>query len=181
VFERFTADGRSAVEDAVAEARRLGHRRVGTEHLLLALLGTDTVAGRALAGSGVDRAQAEHDLQSLRAPDRPDAGSLEVLGIDLDEVKRRVDDAFGPGALERTTAWLRSGSGRPRFIPESKKALELALREALALGHRAVGSEHILLGMLRDRHTVALELLGRQGVAVPAIRTAVLEQLRRTA
>ena len=88
-----------------------------------------------------------------------DAAALRAIGIDLDEVRRHLEETFGEGALERVT-WKRGRRWRKRcdgpsighipFTPRAKKVLELALREALALQHKRIGTEHILLGLIRS-------------------------------
>ena len=91
--------------------------------------------------------------------------ALAAIGIDLDEIRRRVEASFGPGALERG----RRGRGRHvPFTPAAKKALELALREALRLGDREIGAEHVLLGLLREGG--AARLLERVGARPAALR-----------
>ena len=125
----------------------------------------------------------------VRVPRRPaadvrrrlDAEALATIGIDLDEVRRQVEGAFGPGALERAR-WPRRCRPQGRrhatpFTPRAKKCLELALREAVALGHGYIGPEHVLLGILREGQGLAAALLLRQGIGQDAARTAVLMEL----
>ena len=89
-----------------------------------------------------------------------------MLGIDFDEVRRRAEEAFGPGALERTRAGRgRGGSGRIPFTSRAKEALELALQAALAREDKAIGSEHVLLGVLDQGANVGLVVLDHLGVA----------------
>jgi ATP-dependent Clp protease ATP-binding subunit ClpA len=185
VFERFTADAREVVVSAQEEARALRHTWLGTEHLLLALFRCDSVASRVLASLEVGREGVLTEYRGLTGPCDdplalpPDPEALATVGIDLDEVRRRVEEAFGPGALERTGAWQRSGS--LRFTPRSKKVLELALREARALGHGYIGAEHILLGLAHEGMGVAAQILRRFRATYPTLRRAVLEELRRPA
>ena len=158
MFERFTADARAAVVAARTEAKALGHERVGSEHLLLGVATTGGRAADVLArhGAGADR------LRGALSAGEPDAGALAAIGIDLDEVRRRVEASFGPGALERGR---RRRRGHVRFTAAAKKALELSLREALRLGDREIGAEHVLLGLLRQGGADAL-----LGGAAPEIR-----------
>jgi ATP-dependent Clp protease ATP-binding subunit ClpA len=84
--------------------------------------------------------------------DDEDAEALRLLGIDLDEVIRRIDqdlNAVGEASPQR----------RRRFARESKKVLELSLREALRLGDRFIGTEHVLLGLLRAADGTTLKML----------------------
>jgi ATP-dependent Clp protease ATP-binding subunit ClpA len=155
VFERFTPQARSAVVAAQDEARRLHHPRIGTEHVLVALLVEPVGAGgRALRRLGVDLEAARGELAgggfaptTSFAPEEAEA--LQSIGIDLDEVRRSVEDAFGEGALERAERrWL--ARGHIPFSPNAKKCLELSLREALRLGDKHIGTEHIALALCRD-------------------------------
>jgi len=118
------------------------------------------------------------------APD-DDAAALEAIGIDLEEVRRRAEAAFGPGALDRRTGRRQRrrgrcigplGGGIP-FTPRAKKCLELGLRQGTRLGHKYIGTEHILLGILREGQGLALELLRDQGVSSDGLQAAVMEEL----
>lgn len=169
MFERFTKAARAVVEQAVDEAGALGAEHVGPEHLLLGLAAAD--AG-VLDGLGLDYATLRADVQ--RSGGALDAEALASIGIDLGEVERRVEASFGPGAL-------RGRGGRVRFAPKSKKALELALREALALGDRGIGSQHLLLGLMRDPGERVRGLLAQHGVTPEAVRAAVLAARKRAA
>jgi ATP-dependent Clp protease ATP-binding subunit ClpA len=187
MFERFTDSARQATVEAQVVARRLGHGHIGTEHLLLGLLETDGIAAQVLRGLGVTPAAVEREVLAEvgRGPlGQGDAEALGAIGIDLDEVRRRVEANFGPGALQ----W-RPGRGcrgdRPRlghvpFTPRAKKVLELSLREALALKHRYIGNEHILLGLVREGEGLAMLVLVRLGAGPEAIRARVLDALRPT-
>ena len=94
---------------------------------------------------------------------------LESLDITVEEVRAQVARIVGQGD-EVTT-------GQIPFTPRAKKVLELALREALSLRHGYVGTEHILLGLLREGEGVAIAILERQGLASRAVREAVLGEL----
>ena len=99
------------------------------------------------------------------------AKALESLGLSLQEVRRQVIEITGHG--QDTPA------GRIPFTPRAKKALELSLREALALGHTYIGTEHLLLGMLREEHGIAARLLTGLGAGHDRVReqvTALLNQ-----
>ena len=190
MFERFTADARSVVTKAQAEARALRSERVGTEHLLLGLLSTGGSA-RVLEGFGVSATRVGEAVAREAGPvvagaPLSDAEALEVIGIDLDEVRERVEETFGPGALERPAGRQTRGS-RPwvsrhiPFTPGAKKVLELSLREALRLGHRSIGTEHILLGLVREGGGLGATILEQEGVRQEAVRRAVSAELDRTA
>jgi ATP-dependent Clp protease ATP-binding subunit ClpA len=169
MFERFTHDAREVVATAEREARELGHGRLGSEHLLLGVAVAGGPAGAALAASGATAAR----LRGLLAEAAP-AEALEAIGIDLGEVRRRAEAAFGPGALERGRA-RRRGMGSPRFTPPARVALELALREAIHLGDDHIGTEHILLGLLRAGDPAAIAPLERAGADPARVRAALLD------
>ena len=162
MFERFTKDARSAVVAAQEQAARLGHNRIGAEHLLLAVLADAASTGaRALVALG-----AEREALAAQVPGQleQDEAALLALGIDLAEVRRQLEASFGKGAFDAAAR----GSSRARHIPftrAAKKALENALREAIVLGHRRIGTEHIALGLLADQHGVARQLLAATGVS----------------
>ena len=187
MFERFTDRARKAVTDAQVVARRLGHGHIGTEHLLLGLLENDGIAAQVLSGAGVTRAEVEREILAEvgRGPlGAGDAEALGAIGIDLDEVRRRMEASFGPGALQ----WhpdpgcrgARPRFGHIPFTPRAKKVLELSLREALALKHRHIGTEHLLLGLLREGEGLAMLVLTRLGAGPQLLRARVLDALRST-
>jgi len=172
MFERFTESAREVVVRAQEEARTLGHEYIGTEHLLLGAAASDGATGRVLSAHGATP-------EALRAAIRDvigvgettlDGEALATLGIDLDEIRRRVEASFGPGALDRGRP---SRGGHMPLTPESKKALELALREAVRLGDRHIGEEHLLLGLLRDDGTGAAGMLRRAGADIARLREAL--------
>ena len=184
MFERFTCEARAVVEGAVREASDLGHGWIGTEHLLLALFAEDSVARRVLLASDVRKDDLLDEYRGLEGCDagnlrRPDPDALAAVGIDLDEVRRRAEEAFGVGALEETSAWR--GRGAPRWTPRAKKALQLAVRDAVALGHRHIGPEHVLLGLAWVHEGLAARLLARRGLRLAELRAAVEQAHRRPA
>jgi ATP-dependent Clp protease ATP-binding subunit ClpA len=188
MFERFTDRAREVTVDAQVVARRLGHSHIGTEHLLLGLLETDGIAAQVLSGLGVTPVAVEREIvrEVGRGPlGTGDAEALGAIGIDLDEVRRRMEASFGPGALHwHPDPHCRGDRPRPGghipFSPRAKKVLELSLREALALKHRHIGTEHILLGLVREGEGLAMLVLTRLGAGPQAIRARVLDALRST-
>ena len=94
---------------------------------------------------------------------------LGSLGVTVEEVRAQVARIVGPGE-EVTT-------GQIPFTPRAKKVLELALREALSLGHNYIGTEHILLGIVRENEGVAARILADFGAGPDVIRNAVVEAL----
>ncbi|MEE6308841.1 Clp protease N-terminal domain-containing protein [Plantactinospora veratri] len=193
MFERFTVQARDVVRGAVAARERLGHRNVGTEHLLLALLDAEksSVAGL-LNQAGVDAARVTEaiDRKVGRGTDElgdRDAEALRSIGIDLAAVRSKLEESFGEGALESPPArsarrglfggWDLSN----RFSGRAKKVLELALREAVQLRHREIGAEHILLGLLREGNGLAALVLTEAGLDLAELRRRTLDSLRRAA
>jgi ATP-dependent Clp protease ATP-binding subunit ClpA len=175
MFARFTPQARQAVVLAQEESARLGYPWLGTEHLLLGLLRQPgTPASNVLEGLGVTRASVERELIRTLGPSRgdrvlddEDERALRTLGIDLQEVRARVEDAFGPGAL---------GRARPRqcgwpMMPRLKQSLERAAREA---GRGSIGTEHLLLGMLQVRGALAAQTLQALGVSPDTVRASLL-------
>ena len=142
MFERFTDRARRVVVMAQEEARKMNHKYIGTEHLLLGLLAE---------GEGVA------------------AKSLGSLGIDLNSTRETVIETVGVGQQAPT--------GHIPFTPRAKKVLELALREALQLGHNYIGTEHILLGLIREGEGVAAQVLGQAEAGLQKIRQTVLTEL----
>jgi ATP-dependent Clp protease ATP-binding subunit ClpA len=142
VFERFTDRAHRVVVLAQEEARRLNHNYLGTEHILLGLVGE---------GEGVA------------------ARALESLGISLQAVRQQVEEIIGQGQ--------QAPSGHIPFTPRAKKVLELASREALQLGHNYVGTEHILLGLVREGEGVAAQVLVKLGADLNRVRQQVIQLL----
>ena len=141
MFERFTGRARHTVVLAQEEARQLKHNYIGTEHVLLGLLGEpDGYAGRVLTSFGITRDGAREEVRAM----------------------------VGTGADAPT--------GHIPFTPRAKKTLELALREALQLHHNYIGTEHILLGLIREGEGVAAVLM-KQHADLQAIRMAVLDSV----
>jgi ATP-dependent Clp protease ATP-binding subunit ClpA len=142
MFERFTDRARRVVVLAQEEARELQHNYIGTEHILLALLGE---------GDGV----------AFRVLDR--------LGMSVDGTREEVKAMVGVGAG--------APKGHIPFTPRAKKTLELSLREALQLQHNYIGTEHILLGVIREGEGVGAQILKQHSADLATIRTEVVDLL----
>ncbi|TQM65864.1 ATP-dependent Clp protease ATP-binding subunit [Klugiella xanthotipulae] len=97
------------------------------------------------------------------------AKALESLGISLDAVREQVTDIIGTGQQQPT--------GHIPFTPRAKKVLELSLREALQLGHNYIGTEHILLGLIREGEGVAAQVLVKLGADLNRVRQTVIQLL----
>ncbi len=112
----------------------------------------------------------EHLLLGLiREDDGIAAKALESLDIALDDVREQVEELIGEGTYVPT--------GHIPFTPRAKKVLELSLREALQLGHNYIGTEHILLGLIREGEGVAAQVLLNLGADLEKVRSAVLQLL----
>lgn len=145
MFERFTDRSRRVLVLAQEEARLLHHEFIGTEHILLGLIHE---------GDGVA------------------AKALEQMGIELDDVRAKVEETIGPSALGGGPT-----VGSPPFTPRAKKVLELAMREALQLGHNYIGTEHILLGLIRENEGVGAQVLASLGADPVRVRQELLNLL----
>jgi ATP-dependent Clp protease ATP-binding subunit ClpA len=153
MFERFTGDARAAVARAHEHARRLGHRYIGCEHLLLAAVSTGGPAAAALCERGITPQAVETEIVRLIGLGQPasllsalDREALASIGIDLDAVRERVEAAFGPDAFTRAApaacrgnrpAWPKSPMTRlPRRGRRSRAAAGLdAAFGAYPTGH----------------------------------------------
>ena len=191
MFERFTEPARNVVVAAQVQARELGHEKVGGEHVLLALAADrDCIGAKVLTGLGVDEAAVRAEVAVLGGSD---ADALKSLGIDLDEVRRRAEETFGPGALERPMGkrvgglfrrgYARHTGGHLGFSQDAKSLLEGSLRQALALRHNYIGTEHMLLAVVADERSRAAGVLRRLGVSAShdEVKARVLAEITRAA
>ncbi|MEJ5998896.1 ATP-dependent Clp protease ATP-binding subunit [Corynebacterium sp. H130] len=142
MFERFTDRARRVIVLAQDEARMLNHNYIGTEHILLGLISE---------GEGVA------------------AKALESMGINLEDVRREVEEIIGHGSTPPT--------GHIPFTPRAKKVLELSLREGLQMGHKYIGTEFLLLGLIREGEGVAAQVLVKLGADLPRVRQQVIQLL----
>ena len=144
MFERFTNRARHVVVLSQEEARLLNHNYIGTEHILLGLLGEpESIGGQVLAS----------------------------FGFTKEGVREEVVAKIGRGK--------KGLSGHIPFTPRAKKTLELSLREALSIKHNYIGTEHILLGLIREGEGVAAQIL-RNHADLLEIRAAVLNAVSAT-
>ena len=142
MFERFTEKAIKVIMLAQEEARRLGHNFVGTEQVLLGLIGE---------GTGIA------------------AKTLKAMGVNLKDARVEVEKIIGRGsgfvAVEIP------------FTPRAKRVLELSWDEARQLGHNYIGTEHLLLGLIREGEGVAARVLENLGVDLNKIRSNVVKML----
>ncbi len=112
----------------------------------------------------------EHILLGLiREGEGVAAKALESLGISLEAVRQQVEEIIGQGQ--------QAPSGHIPFTPRANKVLELASREALQLGHNYIGTEHILLGLIREGEGVAAQVLVKLGADLNRVRQQVIQLL----
>lgn len=187
MFERFSRHARIAVVLAQEAALELDADEIRPVHLLVGVLqsaGRDL--SRLLTGYGItvdavrDRVAADDTSHEESFED--DAEALKAIGIDLYAVRDKVSRAFGADAWDNA---VRSPRRRRRrrhlpFTKSAKKALELALREALAHKDRTIGCEHILLGILRGGDKPAVGLI-EEHVPAAELRSAVIAVLDKAA
>jgi ATP-dependent Clp protease ATP-binding subunit ClpC len=175
MFEKFTDRAKRVIVVAQDEAISLGHDFIGTEHLLLGLTGTDSIPKELLTQRGVTSDRVRDETVRLlteagrhRPNDPGPAAALASLGIDVDEIRRRADDSFGPGKFKFP---------RPGFTPRLKRTMGRTLREALKLHATEIGPEHLLLGLLHDPDGVGVKVLIGLGADTGALRSAVLARV----
>lgn len=190
MFERFTDEARGVVVSSQGHARRLGHDFIGCEHLLLSLSGVDGGVGQILRSVGATPAAVEAAMGRMIGERRfqgVDRDALAAIGIDLDAVREKIEEQFGPAKMKcsqrrrrrRRRQRCEPGAGHIPFTPRTKKCLELSLREAIALRDRHVGAEHILLGLTRVKDSVGAEILTGLGVSLDGLRAETLNRHRK--
>ena len=143
MFDRFTDRARKVMGLAKAEAQRLNHEYIGTEHVLLGLV---------QEGSGVA------------------ANVLKNMNIDLKRIRTEIEKIV-KGSPTLVT------QGNLPFTPRAKKVLELAVEEASNLGHNYIGTEHLLLGLIKENEGIAARVLLNLGVKLEEVRDEILEFL----
>jgi ATP-dependent Clp protease ATP-binding subunit ClpA len=115
----------------------------------------------------------EHILLGLlREPESVAGRALTRLGVSLEGTRAAVEEIIGAGTMA-------APEGHIPFTPRSKKVLELSLREALQLGHNYIGTEHILLGIVREGEGVAAQVLVQRGASLDRVRETVMKELDR--
>jgi len=142
-FDRFTKRARRVLTTAQEEARRLNHRFIGTEHILLGLV-------------------AEQGGMAMRV--------LVEMNITAEQVRRTVERTVGRGT--------RPASMQPSLTPRTKRVIELSVDEARKLGQHYIGTEHLLLGLVREGEGVAVDVLKRLGATPERIRSEINRMLQ---
>jgi hypothetical protein len=187
MFERFTEESRAALVEAHDVALELGSHYLTAGHLLYgcAELREET-AGRPLRDVGISGAVIRRLLPRSSEPAAGpiDADTLRAVGIDYDGVRAAVEETFGAGALEaapdRRTLGGR-GRGKPRFDPEAKRAIELALRVARELHQSRILPGHLLLGLLRLDDEFVTGVVDGSQTSIGVLSATVLTQLSAAA
>jgi ATP-dependent Clp protease ATP-binding subunit ClpA len=181
MFERFTVGARTAVMEAVEHAERLGHDWIGGEHLLLAVATSDEPMGEVLRTNGITKERIEQILLGSPGANPLDREALASVGIDVDEVRAAVEQAFGPGALnQQPTRGNRKRSRlKPSFTPQAKSCLTAALREAQATHSNELTGEHLALALISTDHSAIPGILKAAGVTPTQLRTALQNRYRK--
>jgi ATP-dependent Clp protease ATP-binding subunit ClpA len=187
LFERFSKPARDVVIRARSHALRMNQAEVRGEHLLLGLAeGEAGIAARVLEDNGltpkrIDQAIANTvALESKEGPlTRADVEALKSIGVDLDEVIAKAQEAFGPRALEPPSGRRQTPDQRVSFSSEAKRALRASLAEARRQGSDSIGPDHLLLGLLAPKKSLALEVLALFDVTPASLRAQVLIEDRR--
>jgi ATP-dependent Clp protease ATP-binding subunit ClpA len=182
MFERFHHNARAAVVHARDEATRLGQRAIGTEHLLLGLLARPGHAADALKDAGADAAGLRARLSgSQAAPAEPaDAGPVVSAGGDPDSAGLARDAASAADSADQVGEEPRGGPGATGDMPmtrDAKRALEAALRTAQHLRHQYVSSGDLLLGVIDQPGSPAVQALTVAGIHVGTLRADVLRRI----
>ena len=141
-FDKFTERARKVLSLAQEEAQRFQHNYIGTEHLLLGLV---------REGEGVA------------------AKVLTSLGVDLEKVRKAVEEIIGRG--DRVVV------GEIGLTPRAKKVIELAIDEARRLNHHYIGTEHILLGLIREGNGIGAGVLESFGLSLQEVRAKTIQVL----
>jgi ATP-dependent Clp protease ATP-binding subunit ClpA len=186
LFERFSKSAREVVVKARSHAIRMHQTEVRAEHLLLALAAPGSgSAARVLNDNGLTSRKIEDAmasttaLQSDQGPvTQADVEALKTIGVDLDEVVRQMEGTLGPGALARSPA-RDSRFKRLTFSAEAKRALAASLAAATQQGADDIGADHILLGVLAQKRSLAVELLELFDITPEGLRDQVLVEERR--
>lgn len=186
MFERFTQQARQSVISTHEEVRTLDAAQVLPVHVLIGTVSaaeaTESRLAAVLAESGLSAAQLREELQEQDPESgHDDAAALESVGIDLDEVRRAVDAQFGEGALEaaagpaprRRRLFGSPKAGAVPFSSGAKAVLTDSLRESTARKDGYIGTEHLLLGILRGADPAAMSLISRH-VTPAELRARIL-------
>ena len=167
MYIRFTDRSRRCVKAAFEEARMLGHDSLGDEDLLLGILRADEGAGaEALSSLGVTLEGAREGSEEMLSD------ALSSIGISLEDLRREAGDAFEMRLPD---------DRRIPFSPRAKNALVGARKEMRRLGDNYLGTEHVLLGILRIQDGTAIRILASMGVSPETVEDRLFELRGRAA
>ena len=167
MFNRLTDRSRSCVQAAFEEARTLGHDSVGDEDLLLGILRVNEgIAAEALSSLGVTLEDAREESEGVLSD------ALSSIGISLEDMRREAGDTFEMRIPDNR---------RIPYSPRAKKVLVEARKQMRGLGDNYLGTEHVLLGMLRDEDGTAVRLLASMGVSPETLEDRLFELRGRAA
>jgi ATP-dependent Clp protease ATP-binding subunit ClpA len=170
MHDAMSNEARHVLDAAEGEATALGSRSVAPDHILLALLEARGATGELLAAYGLTRDVVVAGVsRNGNGETRFDPAALATLGIDLEAVRERVEEAFGPGALERTRAGRQLCRER-LFSAAAKKALHEAVNAARC---EPAEPAHLLLGLILERKSWAATALRDRGVSEGIARAAI--------
>ena len=149
MYERFTERARKVVQLANKEAQHFNHEYIGTEHVLLGLIGDESSAAMAVVGS---------------------------FGIDAQQIRTRVEECVQSGYICVQSGYIDNPAKLPQTT-RAKKVIEYSMDEARRFGHAYVGTEYVLLGLLREEEGVASQVLKNVGLNIIDTRLRVAEIL----
>jgi ATP-dependent Clp protease ATP-binding subunit ClpA len=201
MFQRFTEDARAVVIKAHEHARRLHHQWIGCEHILMALAAGDDAVGETLRAAGATPDKIEATILHQIGPSRDlfdelDREALAAVGIDVDAVRKAVENSFGPGAL-RNLRHYRSQQCGPRtrrfppwrgrrrqragrnFTRRAKGCLEGAAKEAVRTRTGYVGTQHLAQSALSMKYSTISNILKAIGADPAVLRTTISDKYRQ--
>ena len=187
MFERFTQDTRALVQASQEHARRLGHRYVGGEHLLLAAVSASQPASAVMCAQGVTPERVEEEIVRRVGLGAGaglfgglDRDALATIGIDLDAVRARIEASFGPQALSSAAQAAyrdrrrRPGPRPPRLVRNWRRR-----RRARSSKDPQVGVEHVALALTAIEIGLVPDILSAAGTSAPRLRAAILDRHRQ--
>ncbi len=184
MFERFHHDARAAVAHARDEATGAGQHEVGTEHLLLGLLARPGPAADALTAAGASAAGLRPGIlrgdAAQPGPPGADADALVSAALDSDAAQRASEGPSAAGSPDRAGRARRAGrdvTEGVRMTSNARRAVELAEQAAERLRHRHVSTGHLLLGVIDQPGSQAVQVLTVAGIHVGTLRADLLRRM----
>jgi ATP-dependent Clp protease ATP-binding subunit ClpA len=182
MFERFTQEAKAVLVEAQNLAVEVGAGYIGPGHVLYGCAaGRESTAGEPLRACGITEGTIRRLLPRLEVVpvDEIDPDALRAIGVDYEGVRAVVDRTFGEGALESAPDRRVPGAKvrKPRFTPEAKRSLGLAVQVAVELHDRAMRPGHLLLGLLRLDDDFIASVVQQSGATVARLSAAVLERV----